>query len=256
MKKAKLIFLIPALFSITACGLGQEVSPLQAENIADNMVVENPKNMEMRLTGTEKSDDSSYKIEYLFKKNEDKEIYGKLNVSSSKDSQNVKLELYICNNDDYGKVAYAKVYDSSSNTTQVEVITYKNNSSTFNNEINPVLDQLDEVTDQYYLDVDDLKAAVTSYNNQSNNDSNLTVKYYSKGDNNLSIQATYKSKGDSDYSTNGSVTITFDKGCLTSFNQSVKFNLGGTSYSSNYKCTIKYPSSLKITLPSGWKNYL
>ena len=254
MKKAKLIFLIPALFSITACGLGQEVSPLQAENIADNMVVENPKNMEMRLTGTEKSDDSSYKIDYMFKKNEDKEIYGKLNISSSKDTQNVKLELYICNNDDYGKVAYAKEYDSSSNTTQVEVITYKNNSSTFNNEINPVLDQLDEVTDQFYLDVDDLKSAVTTYNNH--NDSNFTVKYYSKGDNNLSIQATYKATSVSDSSMSSSVTITFDKGCLTSFNQSAKYNLSGASYSANYKCTIKYPSSLKITLPSGWKNYL
>lgn len=257
MKKTKLLFLIPALFSITACGLGQEVKPERAEEIADNMAkMESPKNMEMKISGTETLNKETYKIDYHFKVNEDKEIYGKMNLTGSNEEDNVKCEVYLVNNEEYGKVAYAKMYDYESKKDLVEVITYKDHMATFDSEIAPLLDQVEDLSDSYYMDAGDLKSTIASYNAQSEADDTISVKYYSKGDNNLSIKVTYTGDKYSTNPTSGSTTITFDKGYLTALDMSMKTERLDTNYEIKLKAAINYPSSLKISLPNDWKNYL
>lgn len=257
MKKTRLLLLIPALFSITACGLGSEIKAEKAEEIAENMAeMDPPENIEMKFSGSETNDNEKIKFEYVYKQNADNEIYAKINVTGSDSDDNVKGECYLVNNDEYGKVAYAKMYDYSAKKDVVEVITYKNNASVFDSEIAPILDMVTEVPQSYYIDADELKLAIASYEAQAKTDDLLTVKYYSKGDNNLTIKATYKGSKTSTTPMNGTITITFDKGYLTSYSASIKYYLTDKTYSTDFKGTVTYPKSLKISLPSDWENYL
>ena len=259
MKKFKFLFLVPALFSMVACGLGSEVKPEKAKEIAQNMAkVEEPKAYEAKLnmTSYDAETKSTSKASYVLKYNKDGDYYGSINLEypdSKEDgyNSNTKAEVYKVADAEYEEVLYMKSYDFDEKKDEIQVVTKKGNPLEWAQAAASAEYEIGTL-DVYMIDADDIVKMIETADLQSEANENLEIKYYSKGANNLTIKETMK-KSDDKNAMWGEATITFDKGYLTLMEENLQDNDGSKM---NLKIEIKYSDSIKISLPSDWKSHL
>ena len=255
MKKFKLLFLVPALFSMAACGLGQEVNADKAKEIAKNMNAEGADTYEATISMTtyDAEEKETTKMNYVLKRNADGDIQASMKAESTGGENEYKsdIEIYKVKNDQYDEVIYMKYYDDEDKKDDINVYVKKGNElsyATIASSVNLELGSLNA----YFYDADELVAAIEMAEAEAKKDDNIEIKYYSTGNNNLTIKETAKQSDDDD-AYYGESTITFDKGLLTN-SESKMQNKAGDKI--ELKVSIKYPSSLKISLPNGWESYI
>lgn len=261
MKKFKLLFLIPAVFAMVACNLGKgkEVTAEEAKDIAKNMQeVEEPKNMEISLSMTSYSAErkATSTASYTVKQNEAGDLYVGLKVET-KDEKGVDedsstdMEIYRVADAEYDEVIYLRNYDFDKKQDEIEAYVKKGNEAQYAYMFESV-DHETALVDAYTIPVEEFPDYIEEAELQAKADENISLKYYSNGKNNLTIEETI-AKSDKEDAIWGSATITFDNSRLTKL-ESNQENAEGDKL--NIKVEVKYPNSLKISLPNGWKDHI
>ena len=256
MKKFRFLFLVPALFSMVACGLGKEVKADKAKEIAQGMKdTKMPDAYEVTIDMKEydAEDKETATSKYVLKKNGD-EFFGSIKSEvkgGEDDGYKYEAEVYKVKNDKYDEVLYTKYYDDDEKKDQISVVVKKDNVVNYGLAVASADAEIASLT-VYLTSADQLEAAIDLAEKQAADDENIEVKYYSKGDKNLTIKETMK-ESDKENAQWGESTITFDKGLLTESKTKLTNKAGDTL---EMNITVKYPNSVKISLPSGWEDHI
>ena len=255
MKKLKFLFLVPALFSMVACGLGKEVNADKAKEIAKGMKdVKQPDNFEAKLnmTSYDAEDKTTTSANYDLKKNGDGELYAALKTETKGDGESfaMDLEVYYVKNEKYDEVVYMKD-NNADEKDKINVVVKKGNELEFAAAFGEIQSEVASLS-VYMTFADALEEAIESAELEAKANENVEVKYYSNGNQNLTIKETMK-ESDDEIGMSGESTITFDKGLLQSTETKMSNKAGDKM---ELKLTMKYPNSVKISLPSGWESYI
>lgn len=256
MKKLKFLFLVPAIFSMVACGLGKEVNADKAKEIAKGMKdVKQPDNYEATLTMTsyDADDKSTTSANYSIKKNADGELYAamKTETKGGDDSFAMDVEVYYVKDSKYDEVVYMKDNSAEKEEDKINVVVKKGNELEFTAAFGEIQSEIASFS-VYMTSADSLEEAIESAELEAKANENIEVKYYSNGSQNLTIKETVK-ESDDKIGMSGESTITFDKGLLQSTETKMTSKDGDRM---ELKLTMKYPSSVKISLPSGWESHI
>lgn len=267
MKKAKFLFLVPALFSMVACGLGSEVDAAKAMDLANAIAKANTKfdNVSLKITSESKGTDAGKSVTE-YKANSKGDMYLKEDASGKSDGKDVveKMEIYIVANDEYEEVAYMKSYDQDTKKDEIVVYVKKNNplydvvasSIKIMAAIGTYMVETPNQAPAIVAAAEASKKLFDALSDEEKAGQSYEVKYYSKGDLNLSVQTKAKAKAEDE---NGKeITIeqesvdTFDKGLFVEEKVTSKSSNGG----GKMEMKVSYPSSLNISLPNGWKDHI
>lgn len=257
MKKFRFLFLVPAIFSMVACGMGKEINADKAKEIAKGMKdVKQPEDYEatIKMVSYDAEDKTNTKAEYSLKKNSAGEFYAAIKTETTgdkEDNYDMDVAVYLVNNDKYDQVVYMKSYDNKDKKDNIEVIVKKGNELEYAQAFAEIQAEIGSLT-LYLSGADQLESIIDAAEKEAKDNDNVTVKYYSNGSQNLSIKEIAKETDDKDAQF-GESTITFDKGLLVSSETKMESKAGDKLEMS---IKVTYPSSVKISLPSGWESYI
>lgn len=259
MKKAKLLFLAPALFSIVACGLGSEINYDKAKEvaagIAKNAAV--AKAYEAKIVVDETDEGAANKGTITLKVNVGGDFCYIQDVTSKEDGKETKQKssMYKVADKDYDEVIYMSNWNEKEGKDDIEVYVKKDNEISY--AIVAAALEVGTLAGEMYISspasapalVEAAEGAKKQYEEEA--DMKYEVKYYSKGDLNLSIKSTANGTEDGK-KVSGTSVMTYDKGLMVSEEINEKFG----DDKMIVKVDVKYSDSVKVSLPNGWKNYI
>lgn len=248
MKKLKLLFLVPALFAMTACGLGSEVTKEKAQEYAEEMKKQDePENVtfNLKMSGTSGKEKAKMEMEYKIKTSKDAGSY--YYVSMEEDGEKSLFEVYQVPNDKYEEVTWVKYLEEGKEQT----LCYGKKDNAEYSIVTRYVMNAGMAPAMMYAMFSSPDIAAAEY--EENED--YKVQYFSNGAKNLSVKVTFsetKASDEEEYMTSGSLTITYDNYLLKSIDESATSNIGN-------KVSVKGNASydaVKLSLPSGWEDII
>ena len=256
MKKAKLFVLIPALFALTACGLGKEVDEQAAKDYEAKMAEEpitsqDSVNFNLTTNGTQGKDKVKSSAEYKMKIN-NKTGNSYFYASSEQDGKKSFFEAYVCKDETYEEVTWVKYLDNNTETTVA--YTKKGNEIVYTTVAATLVTSASFGPVGFYTMFSVPTAVVEGADFE---EENAKVQYYSNGEKNLSVKVTVSEpkeapEDEEEYATSGSITAVYDIYLLKSFEVSAKTNLGN---SATMKASASYGEA-KVSLPKDWEKVI
>ena len=284
MKTKRFLFLLPLVALASCSTLGQSISRDRALELAGEFEEEEfallDNSFEARLnvvTASGKDEEkrtsnSSVYVGYnvLDKEKDTSELIYKINQKLTSDGEvsKSKLEVYIAkdkemsddNNtyymgyamqqkDDEDPVRIA-AYQSDDASRFAQVQSLSSGAASYLSLIATYLEPVSFI-ESYGDDADALK------------EQGITINYYSSGNKNLAFkyeykipkesEEAYKDQEDAEYTKSSSLVVEYSNSRFTKMESTSVTNLNNKSV---YSLSIKYKSSLKVSMPSGWDNYL
>lgn len=269
MKTIKSLFLIPFV-ALTSCSMEQRISQEKASNIADqiNEAISEDEEVgvqyKMMEQETEIRGSKSETTQYTFlMKTNDSGAYYKLNLNEKGYEQSLLLYYLPSGDPYYGGVIYVRTkgFDAS-DKDNIIVKTTKTNPDRAS--YGSLYKESFSYTYQSYMDyLSSYIAGATVYENpvdlmrmadiEPDDDEDATkMTYYSSGRGNLTVKATQgKNKAVFKYNKNRFKGLEMVYETSASEYKSTNYKL-----KRQMKIAASYSKSLKITLPTNWKNYI
>ena len=264
MKKQLLSLLILPALMLTSCNKGKEIKKEEAEKLAQeisdksNDELASSENLEFKLSMIENTgkgeDKESTSVEYVYKMNEDSDIYFQMKG----ESEDGYFDFTLINvyDEEYGEVTYLKTYDPEEKTTTQYSIPGEVNILYENLFVVYKL-QLSIAVMLYLSYTDPFEAMSVCEYDEEDEDIKGSTKYYSTGEGNLTAEISTKYVGEIDKDeedvTSASLSVTYDNYLLTNFSLVAKSSFGNTC---SLKISASHPKEkIKISLPNNWKDF-